>query len=231
MAANKKEQPSGKRIGKGTSRKKKKQPHSLKERLFKAMTHPLRYQILTKLNDREWSPNELSEELAEGLSQVSYHVKVLKNFKLIEMTKTRPARGAVEHFYRAIQRPIIDMEMAKDMPKSGRAIVIGEVLGEINEDVNESVETGAFDSRDDYHCTRIPVRLDDRGCKDAHALGDEYIEAMLEIGDESAERLLESDDPEALGVTAILLIFPSPRSTREKESPKKKTSGKRKKRK
>jgi len=123
---------------------------SLRERLFKALAHPLRYQILTLLNDREWSPNELSDELPEGLSQVSYHVKVLSGFKLIEMTKTRPARGAVEHFYKAIERPIVDMDMAQAMPKSGRHIVIGGILGEINEDVKR-VNEG--------RCVRLPSRL------------------------------------------------------------------------
>jgi predicted transcriptional regulator len=88
VAAKKKKQ----RIGKGASRKK--QESSLQRRLIKAMTNPLRYQLLTRLNDREWSPNELSEELAEGLSQVSYHIKVLRDFGLIEMTKTRPAWGS-----------------------------------------------------------------------------------------------------------------------------------------
>ena len=54
------------------------------------------------------SPNELSKELEEGLSQVSYHVKVLKDFECIEMVKTEPRRGAVEHYYRATSRAFLD---------------------------------------------------------------------------------------------------------------------------
>lgn len=62
-----------------------------RERLMR-MSHPLRYQLLTHLNDREWSPNELSDQLAESLSQVSYHVKVPLEYGLIELV-FRSAQG------------------------------------------------------------------------------------------------------------------------------------------
>jgi hypothetical protein len=110
------------------------------------------------------------------------------------------------------------MDLAKDMPKSGRGIVINGVLEEVNDDVNESVETGLYDSRDDYHVDRIPMVLDDQGCKDAHEIGDECIDAFLEVAAESGERLLESENPEPVGVTAVILLFPSKQSEREKGS-------------
>lgn len=54
-------------------------------------------QILAILNERVASPNELSQQLDEGLSQVSYHVKVLVDCDCIELVRTKPRRGAVEH--------------------------------------------------------------------------------------------------------------------------------------
>ena len=69
---------------------------SVDQRVIKALAHPLRVEILAILNDRMASPNELSKALEEGLSQVSYHVKVLKDFDMINMVKTEPRRGAVE---------------------------------------------------------------------------------------------------------------------------------------
>jgi DNA-binding transcriptional ArsR family regulator len=191
-----------------------------RERLMRAMSHPLRYQLLTHLNDREWSPNELSDQLAQSLSQVSYHVKVLLEYGLIELTRTEPRRGATEHFYRATTRTIIGLEMAREIPKTGRQELIGGILEEVNGDVNESLATGLYDSRDDYHVARIPMRLDDKGCVDAHELGDDYIEGMLRVAGESATRLAESDDPQGMGVTAVLLVFRSARAEREKEPPR-----------
>lgn len=197
-----------------------KQSLSPKERLLKAMSHSLRYQLLTRLNDREWSPRELSDHLAEGLSQVSYHVKVLHDYDLIELTKTVPRRGAVEHFYRATERTIISLDMAKKIPKSGRRILIGGILEEVNDDVNESIETGLYDSRDDYHAVRIPMILDEQGCTDGYAIGCEYVEKMLGVAGESAGRLAESDAPQPIGVSVVLLVFPSAQAAREKEPPR-----------
>lgn len=78
---------------------KKKEKRSDKEALFSALGHPLRVRILSALHERMASPNEISKEFEEGLSQVSYHFKVLKDCKCIKMVKTEPRRGAVEHFY------------------------------------------------------------------------------------------------------------------------------------
>ena len=89
-----------------TKTKKKNKNSGVDQRLVKALAHPLRVEILIILNERMASPNELSKELEEGLSQVSYHVKVLKDFECIEMVKTEPRRGAVEHYYRATAQGI-----------------------------------------------------------------------------------------------------------------------------
>lgn len=205
----------------------KKKGLSLNQRLIKAMAHPLRVQILAYMNDREWSPNELSEELVEGLSQVSYHVKVLRDFEMIEMTKTEPRRGAVEHYYRAMARAIIPLSMAKAIPKSGRRIMIGDVLGEINQDVNASLKSGRFDKRDDYHVSRTPVDLDGQGCEDAHDLADEFVERMLKIEAESAKRRIESKgDPEHIALSAALVVFGSEQGEKEKAPSRKRAKKK-----
>jgi DNA-binding transcriptional ArsR family regulator len=104
---------------------------SVDQRVIKALAHPLRVQILAILNDRMASPNELSKELDEGLSQVSYHVKVLKDFDMIEMVKTEPRRGAVEHYYRASSKVLIPSWVLKLLPKSAQRGVWGDVMADI----------------------------------------------------------------------------------------------------
>src|SRR5215212_8131241 len=88
------------------------------QKLVKALAHPLRVEILAILNERMASPNELSKELDEGLSQVSYHVKVLKDFECIELVKTEPRRGAVEHYYRATARSFLTDRDWRALPDS-----------------------------------------------------------------------------------------------------------------
>jgi DNA-binding transcriptional ArsR family regulator len=62
--------------------------------------HPLRIKALV-LFEREHSPSEISELLiGEPLGVVSYHVRMLRQYGLVEETRTAPRRGALEHFYR-----------------------------------------------------------------------------------------------------------------------------------
>jgi DNA-binding transcriptional ArsR family regulator len=204
---------------------------SLKQTLIKAMAHPLRVRILAYMNDRPWSPNELSIELAEGLSQVSYHVKVLKDFELIEMTKTEPRRGAVEHFYRAVERVFMPSTITKQFPKSGQRIMFMDTMEDADKDVSASLKSGRFDARDDYHVSYTTADLDDQACKDAEKLADKFVEAFLKLEQESATRRMKSEDGgEHIPTSASVLVFGSDRAEREK-APSRKTRRKKPRRK
>lgn len=182
----------------------------LDQRLIKGLAHPMRVRCLAFMNDRPWSPRELSDELNEGLSQVSYHVKVLRDFELIEMTGTEPRRGAVEHYYRAVQRVLIPEGLAKELPKSARRMMFGDVLEEIDRDVSASLKSGRFDARDDYHVSWTPMDMDEQGCKEAHDLTDRYVEELLAVEAASAVRRAKSEDGgEHIPISAAILLFGS----------------------
>jgi predicted ArsR family transcriptional regulator len=76
------------------------------ELLARSNTHPLRVSILEVLSlddgARTLSPKELSQELQAPLSTVNYHVTELRKDGLIEIVGEQQVRGAIEHFYRAI---------------------------------------------------------------------------------------------------------------------------------
>src|SRR5919108_2400559 len=76
----------------------------LDEALLKAISHPLRHRLLGLLDDRIASPNELARELGLPLGRVSYHIRLLADLGAIELVRTEPRRGALEHFYRAVTR-------------------------------------------------------------------------------------------------------------------------------
>jgi DNA-binding transcriptional ArsR family regulator len=195
-----------------TNKGKKQDPKelSLNQRLIKALANPLRVRLLAHMNDREWSPSELSEELNEGLSQVSYHVKVLRDFEMIEMTKTEPRRGAVEHFYRAVERAYIPRWMAKLIPKSGSEIIGSNILLAIEEDLIASVKSGKFYERADTHASYTPVTLDGLGCEEADEVAIRAIEEILKIQGKSVNRRARGEgDGEYIPVSAGFLIFGS----------------------
>jgi DNA-binding transcriptional ArsR family regulator len=69
-------------------------------RYVKALSHPLRVRILALLQERTASPRELAEWLDATLGTVSYHVRTLHDFGLIELVRTTQVRGAIAHHYR-----------------------------------------------------------------------------------------------------------------------------------
>ena len=73
--------------GKGRAKSKR----GVNQDLVKSLAHELRAEILAILNERMASPNELAKELDEGLSQVSYHVKVLKDYEVHHAGQNRAA--------------------------------------------------------------------------------------------------------------------------------------------
>ena len=180
------------------------------QRVIKALAHPLRVEILAILNDRMASPNELSKELEEGLSQVSYHVKCLKDFDMIEMVKTEPRRGAVEHYYRASEKVFIPSWVLKLAPPSAQRSIWGDVLADIEQDVGTSLETGTFDKRLDLVVGRDVRILDGKAREDVEALAAEFYERYEEIEGEAVNRRAKDEgDGEAIPTTAAVLVFGS----------------------
>lgn len=176
------------------------------QRLVKALAHPLRVEILAILNERMASPNELSKELDEGLSQVSYHVKVLKDFECIEMVKTEPRRGAVEHYYRATSRAFLTDRDWQELPASIKPGMSADLLRMILDDVAGALEGGTFDARDDRHMSWTPGVVDEQGWNETVDLVNETLEQVLEIQSKSAARLAKSGE-EGIPATVVMIGF------------------------
>jgi DNA-binding transcriptional ArsR family regulator len=229
VAAKKKGQPKGR----GTAKERRSKAgsreagsSSVDQRIIKALAHPLRVQILAILNDRMASPNELSKELAEGLSQISYHVKVLKDFETIELVKTEPRRGAVEHYYRASTKVFIPAWLMKLMPKSAQRAMFGDVLADIEQDVGTALETGTFDSRDDWVVGRDPRTLDGKGREDAEEAAAAFFRRFEEIESEAVSRRANGkSDGKSIPTTAVVLVFGSALGKKLKPSKGKRKKG------
>jgi DNA-binding transcriptional ArsR family regulator len=176
--------------------------------LVKALGHELRVEILTILNERMASPNELANELEEGLSQVSYHVKVLKDYECIRLVKTEPRRGAVEHYYRATSRAFLTDRDWQQLPESVRPGLSADLFELIVNDTVAALETGAFDKRVDRHMSWTPLVLDERGWRDMIKLMDGSLERVLKIQADASSRLAKSGE-EGVTATAAMLGFES----------------------
>src|SRR3954452_11682666 len=129
---------------------------------------------------------------------------------MIEMTRTEPRRGAVEHYYRAIERAYIPRWMARLLPRSGNEIVGSDILEATEEDLVASIESGKFYEREDTHASYTPVTLDGIGCEEADDVAIRAIEEILEVQGKSANRRAKGEgDGEYIRVSAGFLVFGS----------------------
>jgi DNA-binding transcriptional ArsR family regulator len=184
-------------------------PEGITQQLAKALAHPLRVRILTSLQKGISSPNQLAQELGEPLGNVSYHVKTLLEYDCVELVKTEPRRGAVEHFYRATERAFFsDADWAK-IPPSARKGISGVILESIGQDATAAMTAGTIDARTDSHISHSPLLLDEKGWTELNTLLMETLNRANEIQEEAASRLAD-DDAEALSTSLSILHFETP---------------------
>ncbi len=184
-------------------------PEGITQQLAKALAHPLRMQILTSLHRGISSPNQLSQELGEPLGNVSYHVKTLLEYDCIELVKTEPRRGAVEHFYRATERAFLSDEDWARIPESTRKGISGVVLESIGADATRALLEGTIESRTNTHITRTPLALDEQGFSDLSDVLKEVLERANTIQEEAANRL-NQDKSESVSTMLAILHFETP---------------------
>jgi DNA-binding transcriptional ArsR family regulator len=162
------------------------------QQLMKAMSHPLRAAALRVLNDRTASPAELSRELGADLSEVSYHVRRLVALERIELVRTTPVRGALEHFYRATSRHLVDSEDWEGLDPLMKEDLVGEFMQKILDDFVASTRAGILGADKDFWLTRTPLVLDAAGLQEALKIHQRAFELLQEVESRSTARLVRS---------------------------------------
>jgi DNA-binding transcriptional ArsR family regulator len=161
--------------------------HTSEARIAKALAHPLRARILQRLTQRVASPADLALELGAPLGVVSYHVRMLRDYDCVELVRTEPRRGALQHFYRATARPELDAAQWRTLPAGLRGELSGETIGEVIDDIRAASQAGTFGDPE-MIVTRTPIELDQRAFKKLNRLLARTTEQALAIAADSARR-------------------------------------------
>jgi predicted transcriptional regulator len=191
-------------------------PYTL--RVAKLMADELRIKIVMELNAREMSPKEFHEEFGGGsISRVSRAFDLLAEFGWLYQTKTETGgkrRGAVEHFYRAIQPAVFYNDVWAPLPKSMKEMISGGIFEELVERVKEAMEAGTIDARETRHFTWTPLRLDQQGWEAVIARVDAIFHFLFEEQEDANLRMAESGE-EPIPMTVALAAFESPKDTKK----------------
>jgi DNA-binding transcriptional ArsR family regulator len=172
---------------------------SPQEVLVKALNHPVRVKALTILTERIASPKEISDQIEMPLSNVSYHVRVLDELGLIEIMEEEAVRGSVAHFYKAVERPLIDNPDWEKLDPSVRSAFSGYVIETLMSDAAGSLAAGVFDRREDRHLSRTPLLLDEKGWRRVSEIQARALDDILKEQAAAAARMNSSGE----GIHAI----------------------------
>lgn len=181
----------------------------LDKRIAKALSHPLRTEIVAILSDICASPSEMADMLGEELSNVSYHTKVLRELDCVEVVEQEQVRGSVRTRYRATLKMLLTSEYWDRLSLATRTGISANALNELGRRLRDSVEAAVFDRRKDRSVLTVKMDLDEQGWKDANAAAWEGYERMEKIQEEAANRAAE-EGSKTFRVTASLLVFESP---------------------
>jgi DNA-binding transcriptional ArsR family regulator len=177
-------------------------------RHIKSLSHVLRQHILLAAVQSAVSPKELAEALNEGLSEVSYHVKVLKDHKIITLVKTEPRRGAVEHYYRANQKTLFSAKAWCGLKKGLRTVIGAGQASDLFNDLADALKAGKLQGDQDQ-IIRTPLVLDAEGKRNVKAIAQRATKEVESEQQAAAKRLARTngDGGEAVGYTFALLAF------------------------
>ena len=174
------------------------------------MAHPLRVRMLAVLNERVASPSELADELGEPIGNVSYHMRTLADLGMVELVRTEPRRGAVEHYYRAVERPHLPAREWATLPASLRRAFSDTTGRAILDDIAGAAKSGGFE-RDGARVCRLELTLDKKGWDELAKVIDDAAQRVEKAGVKAKDRAGRLAGDDAATASAVLMLFETTR--------------------
>src|SRR5829696_9706361 len=176
-------------------------------RYVKAMSHPLRVRILALLEERTASPVELAGWLGATLGTTAYHVRTLERMGLIELIRETRVRGAVEHHYRAKERPTVSDDAWAAAPPIAKQAAVSASLQTIDAYARAASAAGGFD-HGNSHLTRTALHLDARGWNDLSRALLRLLAQVDRIEEAAAERMERNPHADdTRDVALVMMLF------------------------
>lgn len=173
-----------------------------------ALSNPLRAEILRILVERPASPVEMARELGVPTPNVSHHAKRLVELDCAELVEEEKVQGAMKHIYRATERVLVETDEWNEMhPIEARSFLAVSMQAVIDDFVaSEREQTVSGDA--DFHLSRTPMVLDQRGLEEGLEIIEAARLAMAEVERRSAERT--AGEAPAFRISSVFGLFKIP---------------------
>jgi DNA-binding transcriptional ArsR family regulator len=182
---------------------------TMESTLAAIVAHPTRVRCFSILAERTASPVEIAGEIGRDVGHVGYHVRKLQDMELVELVEERPVRGAIEHFYRAIERPVVLEKEFAEQSIEEREVFTRYILQLHVADIARAMDEHTFDARSNRAAIRTPMLVDEDGFRELAELHVEMYERTLDIQARSDERRTASGD-DGIPTISTSLLFETP---------------------
>jgi DNA-binding transcriptional ArsR family regulator len=193
-------------------------PEVIDQKLVRALSHPVRIQILEILTERVASPNMLAIELDTGLSHVAYHTRALDRCGCLELVETAQRRGATEHFYKAKPHAFIGNQMWRSVPSPLRGGITAASLQTFFDKAVGALQAGSIDSREDTTLSWMPLQLDEKGWQEVTEILGEATDRVL-AAQEKCKRRAERSRQDGRTISAVVALVNFETGSPEPEQP------------
>lgn len=180
------------------------QTRTIEEAVAYAVGHRIRIEALSILNEGTASPNEIAKLIDEGVSKVGHHIKELVDSGCIEFVGTAQRRGATEHFYRAVTRPFISDEEARELSPETKREFAALILQAIMAEGLSALAAGKMDADENVWMSWRSIELDAQGRREVAEEQAESYARIEEIEALAASRLLEAGEEGKSAVVAAM---------------------------
>ena len=119
---------------------------------LKVFSDPLRQQIIEALLDGSKTVKQIAAELDLAPTKLYYHVNLLEEHQLIQVTETRIVSGIIEkHYTAAAHEYLIERSLltpGQNVSGEGLEVFFDAMVEPIRTDVQKSIKQGLIDSSD-----------------------------------------------------------------------------------
>lgn len=189
--------------------KDRRQETELDEQLALVISSDHTVKVLTVLFEREASPKEIAVRLGLKVPTVSHHVKKLLRMGVIELVAEREVRGAIQHIYRAVLRPLVSTEEWGKLDVGVRQQFSVWIVQLILADAAKSFAAKLFDARTNNHLSRTPMVVDEEGVDEVAEIQNRALDEIIQVEATSAGPMVHSGEA-GLNLISAMMCFELP---------------------
>ena len=151
----------------------------------------------------------MARELGVPTPNVSHHAKRLVELDCAELVEEEKVQGAMKHIYRATERVLVDTEEWEEMHPVEAQSFLAVSMQAVIDDFVASERSRLIGADPDFHLSRTPMVLDQRGLEEGLEIYETARLAMAEVERRSAERT-QAREAETFRASSVFGLFKVP---------------------